>query len=55
MRSAHAEREEAASAIVPSARAATAAADDNEVDLNSVDADEDAEYEAVLEELYSSD
>jgi hypothetical protein len=29
------------------------AADDNEDDLDSVDADEDAEYEAFLEELYS--
>ena len=51
MSSARAEREEAASAIA-SARAA-AAADDDEDDLDSVDADEDAEYEAFLEDLYS--
>ncbi len=61
---AHAEREEAESTIgmwrsatchLPtcSARSATLAADDDEDDLDSVDADEDAEYEAFLEELYS--
>ena len=51
MCAAHAEREEAASAIA-SARAASAAEDDED-DLDSVDADEDAEYEAFLEGLYS--
>jgi hypothetical protein len=49
---ARAERDEAASAIA-SARSATLAADDDEDDLDSVDTDEDAEYEAFLEELYS--
>jgi hypothetical protein len=55
MRVARAEREEAARAIA-SARAeleAAAAANDDEEDLDFVDADEDAEYEAFLEELYS--
>ena len=47
-----AEREEVASTIA-SARAQAAAGDDYEDDLDSVDADEDAEYEAFLEELYS--
>ena len=32
---------------------AAAAADDDEDDLDSVDAGEDAEYEAFLDELYS--
>ena len=49
MCAAHAEREEAASAIA-SARAASAAEDDED-DLDSVDAGEDAEYEAFLDEL----
>ena len=35
------------------ARAHAAAGDDYEDDLDSVDADEDAEYETFLEELYS--
>ena len=47
-----AEREEVASTIA-SARAQAAVGDDYEDDLDSVDADEDAEYEAFLEELYS--
>ena len=47
-----AEREEVASTTA-SARAQAAAGDDYEDDLDSVDADEDAEYEAFLEELYS--
>jgi hypothetical protein len=49
---AHAEREEAAG-VIASARAATLAADDDEDDLDSVGADEDAEYEAFLAELCS--
>ena len=47
-----AEREEVASTMA-SARAQAAAGDDNEGDLDSIDAGEDAEYEAFLEELYS--
>ena len=47
-----AEREEVASTIA-SARAQAAVGDDYEDDLDSVDADDDAEYEAFLEELYS--
>ena len=47
-----AEREEVASTTA-SARAQAAVGDDYEDDLGSVDADEDAEYEAFLEELYS--
>ncbi len=35
------------------ARSATLVADNDEDDLDSVDADEDAEYEVFLEELYS--
>ena len=52
MAATRAEREEVASTIA-SARAQAAAGDDYEDDLDSVDADEDAEYEAFLEELYS--
>ena len=52
MAATRAEREEVASTIAP-ARAQAAAGDDYEDDLDSVDADEDAEYEAFLEELYS--
>ena len=52
MATTRAEREEVASTIA-SARAQAAAGDDYEDDLDSVDADEDAEYEAFLEELYS--
>ena len=51
MAATRAEREEVASTIA-SARAQAAAGDDYEDDLDSVDADEDAEYEAFLEELY---
>jgi hypothetical protein len=50
MRAARAEREDAAR-VIASARAESAApADDAEDDLDSVDADEDAEFEAFLEE-----
>ena len=52
MAATRAEREEVASTIA-SARAQAAAGDDYEDDLDSVDADEDAEYETFLEELYS--
>ena len=47
-----AEREEVASTIA-SASAQATVGEDYEDDLDSVDADEDAEYEAFLEELYS--
>ncbi len=53
MRAARAEREDAARAIASARAESAAAADDAENDLDSVDADEDAEYEAFLEELYS--
>ena len=53
MAAVRAERDEAAQ-IIASARAASAAEDDvAEDDLDLVDADEDAEYEAFLEEFYS--
>ena len=53
MRAARAEREDAARAIVSARAESAAAADDAQDDLDSVDADEDAEHEAFLEELYS--
>ncbi len=53
MRAAHAEWEDAAHAIASARAESAAAADDAEDDLDSVDADEGAEYEAFLEELYS--
>ena len=52
MEASRAEKEEVASTIAL-ARAHAAAGDDYEDDLDSVDADEDAEYETFLEELYS--
>ena len=54
MRTARAEREEAAR-VIASARAEADAGDTghSDDDLDCVDADEDAEYEAFLEELYS--
>ncbi len=53
LRCARAEREEAASAIAPARVAGATAADDDDDALDSVDADEDADFEAFLEDLYS--
>ena len=50
MCTARAEREEAASTIASTRAAAAADSEDDEDDLDPADADEDAEYEAFLEE-----
>ncbi len=39
--------------VIASARASAADDDVDDDDLDTVDADEDAEYEALIEELYS--